>query len=82
MDGVKEQILHSPCRWSYRTKNVNVRRVTSLANGIECMKLGPNTEACPGPSTKEPNTHLSMIEKLSLLPLYSAVGKYEAVINS
>lgn len=75
MDGVKEQILHSPCRWSYRTKNVNVRRVTSLANGIECMKLGPNTEACPGPSTKEPNTHLSMIEKLSLLPLYSAVGK-------
>lgn len=82
MDGVKEQILHSPCRWSYRTKNVNVGRVTSLANGIECMKLGPNTEACPGPSTKEPNTHLSMIEKLSLLPLYSAVGKYEAVINS
>ncbi|WP_353287495.1 ankyrin repeat domain-containing protein [Wolbachia endosymbiont (group B) of Gerris lacustris] len=52
MDGVKEQILHSPCRWSYRTKNVNVGRVTSLANGIECMKLGPNTEACPGPSTK------------------------------
>lgn len=46
------------------------------------MKLGPNTEACPGPSTKEPNTHLSMIEKLSLLPLYSAVGKYSAVINS
>ncbi len=82
MDGVKEQILHSPCRWSYRTKNVNVRRVTSLANGIECMKLGPNTEACQGPSTKEPNTPLSMIEKLSLLPLYSAVGKYEAVINS
>ncbi|WP_341810978.1 MULTISPECIES: ankyrin repeat domain-containing protein [unclassified Wolbachia] len=82
MDGVKEQVLHSPCRWSYRTKNVNVGRITSLANGIECMKLGPNTEACPGPSTKEPNTHLSMIEKLSLLPLYSAVGKYEAVINS
>ncbi|WP_353280516.1 ankyrin repeat domain-containing protein [Wolbachia endosymbiont (group B) of Cyclophora punctaria] len=82
MDGVKEQILHSPFRWSYRTKNVNVGRVTSLANGIECMKLGPNTEACPGPSIKEPNTHLSMIEKLSLLPLYSAVGKYEAVINS
>ncbi|MGL9758831.1 MAG: ankyrin repeat domain-containing protein [Wolbachia sp.] len=81
MDGVKEQILHSPCRWSYRTKNVNVGRVTSLANGIECMKLGPNTEACPGPSTKGPNTHLSMIEKLSLLPLYSAVEKYEAVIN-
>lgn len=82
MDGVKEQILHSPYRWSYRTKNVNVGRVTSLANGIECMKSGPNTEACPGPSTKEPNTHLSMIEKLSLLPLYSAVGKYEAVIKS
>lgn len=52
MDGVKEQTLHSPCRWSYRTKNVNVGRVTSLANDIECMKLGPNTEACPGPSTK------------------------------
>ncbi|WP_246038530.1 ankyrin repeat domain-containing protein [Wolbachia endosymbiont of Leptopilina clavipes] len=82
MDGVKEQILHSPYRWSCRTKNVNVGRVTSLANGIECMKSGPNTEACPGPSTKEPNTHLSMIEKLSLLPLYSAVGKYEAVIKS
>ncbi|OCA05849.1 ankyrin repeat domain-containing protein [Wolbachia endosymbiont of Trichogramma pretiosum] len=67
MDGIKEQILHSTCRWSYRTKNVNVGRVTSLANGIECMKSGPNTEAFPGPSIKEPNTHLSM---------------YEAVINS
>ncbi|WP_419215028.1 ankyrin repeat domain-containing protein [Wolbachia endosymbiont of Rhagoletis cingulata] len=52
IDEVKEQILHSPCRWSYRTTNVNVGRVTSLANGIKCMKLGPNTEACPGPSTK------------------------------
>ncbi|WP_343288923.1 ankyrin repeat domain-containing protein [Wolbachia endosymbiont of Encarsia formosa] len=52
IDEVKEQILHIPCRWSYRTTNVNVGRVTSLANGIKCMKLGPNTEECPGPSTK------------------------------
>ncbi|MCA7010754.1 ankyrin repeat domain-containing protein [Wolbachia endosymbiont of Tribolium confusum] len=44
MDGVKEQILHSPCRWSYRTKNVNVGRVTPLANGIARMQLEPSTK--------------------------------------
>ncbi|WP_341815840.1 MULTISPECIES: ankyrin repeat domain-containing protein [unclassified Wolbachia] len=82
MDGVKEQILHSPYRWSYRTKNVNVGRVTSLANGIECMKSGPNTEACPGPSTKEPNTYLSMMEKLPLTSSPSMIEKYSAIIES
>ncbi|WP_241654124.1 ankyrin repeat domain-containing protein [Wolbachia endosymbiont of Laodelphax striatellus] len=44
IDEVKEQILHSPCRWSYPTKNVNVRRVTPLANGIARMQLEPSTK--------------------------------------
>ncbi|QJT93942.1 ankyrin repeat domain-containing protein [Wolbachia endosymbiont of Diaphorina citri] len=44
IDEVKEQILHSPYRWSYRTKNVNVERVTPLANGIARMQLEPSTK--------------------------------------
>lgn len=78
MDGVKEQILHSPYRWSYRTKNVNVGRVTSLANDFKCIKLEPNTEACPGPST-----HLSNIEKLLLMPSTpsSIIAKYSDIIG-
>ncbi|MFP3022378.1 MAG: ankyrin repeat domain-containing protein [Wolbachia sp.] len=44
MDGVKEQTLHSPFRWSYHTTNVNVGRVTPLANGIARMQLEPSTK--------------------------------------
>ncbi|UIP91827.1 hypothetical protein IYZ83_000970 [Wolbachia pipientis] len=46
------------------------------------MKSGPNTEACPGPSTKEPNTHLSMMEKLPLTSSPSMIEKYSAIIES
>lgn len=44
MNGIKEQTPHSPCRWSYRTTNVNVGRVTPLANGIARMQLEPSTK--------------------------------------
>ncbi|UYC24162.1 ankyrin repeat domain-containing protein [Wolbachia endosymbiont of Aedes aegypti] len=67
MDGVKEQILHSPCRWSYRTKNVNVEKATPLANNIEYTKLGPST-------------HLSKMKEISLISS-SIIEKYSAIIE-
>lgn len=69
MDGVKEQILHIPKKWSgCRTRNVDSGRVTSLADGIKCVKL-------------QPNTHLSSIKELSLVSSSSIIEKYSAIIK-